>query len=146
MKKIGSCYVLIPLAILTLAGLPSTGRSDPDALVIIVQNGSAAFELNVNEVRRLFLKEKMRWNGGQKVFPIHAKPGSKARMLFQEKVLRMTQSEESAYWQNQKIKSGRTPPPEFNDIQKAVFSLKGSIGYCLYSEYKSGTSKIVLKL
>ena len=143
-SAVASVFAIVVLAVPTLR--PASIHSEPDSIVIIVNNSVGVTSLSEAEVRRFFLKEKERWGNGDKVFPLNAKPGAKVRALFQQKVLKMTATEEQAYWQDQKIKLGKTPPPEFINIPKAVFSLKGSIGYCLRSEHKAGTSKIVLTL
>lgn len=146
MKSIRFVFILTSFILLDSVVLPNTSQSEPDPLVIIVHNQVEVSELSESEVRRLFLKEKTRWKNGDRVFPINAKIGSKARALFQQKVLRMTAPAEREYWEEQKIRYGKTPPPEFSNIPKAIFSLRGSIGYCLRSEHKARTSKIVLTL
>ena len=145
MNKRNSALALL-IAFLGAIFLPSSGQSDTDTLVIITHKSVSVGHMTTAEIRRLFLKERMDWKSGERAFPINGKPGTKARMLFQEKVLSMSDNDETIYWQNQKIKRGLTPPPEFTNTQRAVFSLKGSISYCLKSEHKPGTSKIILTL
>ena len=72
--------------------------------------------------------------------------GHHGPVLFQERVLNMSDTAEKSYWQDEKIKRAVTPPPEFTNVQKAVFSLSGSIGYCLESEHKPGTNRVVFAL
>ena len=62
------------------------------------------------------------------------------------KVLGMDAAKETAYWQEQKIKKGHTPPPELSNTQKAVFSLKGSVSYCYRKDFKKGAAKVLLVL
>jgi hypothetical protein len=145
MNKGNSALALL-IAFLGAIFLPSSGQSDADTLVIITHKSVSVDHMTIAEVRRVFLKERTDWKNGERAFPINGKPGTKARMLFQKKVLNMSDNEETTYWQNQKIKRGLTPPPEFTNTQRAVFSLKGSLGYCLKSEHKPGASKIILTL
>lgn len=141
---------LATLALISFAALtiPSSGRADgdDDALLIIANNGVKESTITASEVKQIFLKQRASWRSGGKVTPINAKPGSPERAAFLKKVLGMNASEETSYWQDQKIKKGLTPPPEFANTPKAVFSLKGSIGYCLKSAYRPGTVKVLLTL
>jgi hypothetical protein len=127
---------------------PSEGRAnaDDDALLIIANKAVPENSISVAEVQRIFLKMRSSWPSGGKVIPVNAKPDTPERRAFQEKVLGMDANAELSYWQEQKVKRGATPPPEFSNAQRAVFSLKGGIGYCLKSSYYAGTTKILLKL
>ena len=104
---------------------PSQGNADNDPLLIIANKSVAQNTITQEEVRFIFLKERANWSGGGKAVPVNAKSGTARRKAFQSKVLGMDASEETAYWQKQKITRGATPPPEFADVQKAIFSLKG---------------------
>ena len=142
------CQKLLTFVIFTclVSIAPSMGHSDSDQIVIIVNIKSPIQSITTSELKRLFLKQRLNWGNGEKVFPINNKENSKTRQIFRQKVLDMTATEERTYWQMQKVKKGISPPPEFRNVQKAVFSLKGGIGYCLLSEHKPGTSRIILHL
>ena len=132
--------------ILGIFTVPLSGHSDPEQLVIIVNKQTPIHHITIAELKRLFLKQRQNWADGSRVLPINGKNDAKARSLFRARVLDMSETEEETYWQKQKVKKGRLPPPEFRNIQKAIFSLKGSIGYCLQSEHNPGTSRAILVL
>jgi hypothetical protein len=56
----------------------------------------------------------------------------------------MTLKQEESYWNDARIRKGVSMPAEFSAIQKAVFKIKGAIGYLYRSDYKKGVTKIVL--
>lgn len=143
-------WILIFSASLVLGGVfvlrPASGGADDTTLVIIAHPSVPVSRLSANEVRQIFLKERTNWPGGGKIVLMNAKSGSPERAAFQAKVLGMDDSAEKAYWQKQKIKKGLTPPPEISNTQRGVFSLQQSLSYCLKSQYKTGTSKVLLTL
>ena len=146
MKSLSVPITVFLFACCSTIFIPTSGQSDTEKLVIIVNRKTPIEHITVAEIKRLFLKQRHNWKSGDKAFPINGKNGSRARQLFLEKVLNMTESDEKTYWQDQKVKRGLSPPPSFSNVQKAVFSLKDSIGYCLSSEHKPGTSRVVLTL
>lgn len=128
----------------SLASLP--GKADKNTIVVFVNKNIAVDALSIDEVKRLFLKERMTMKDGTTAVPVNAKIGSALRKVFGEKVLGMNPSDEARYWQVQKIRRGVLPATEFNNTQKAVFTLKGGIGYCFESDYIATINKVVLKL
>jgi hypothetical protein len=140
---------LLPMLLLfcsLFVGMTSSSHATEDTIVIIAHNGVSDNSITIAEAKRIFLKERSHWKTGNKTFPINATSESEIRKIFQSKVLDMDNASEKAYWQKMKIKSGINPPPEFNDVQRVIFSLKDSIGYCFKSDHKSGTSKILLTI
>ena len=143
-------WILLFSASLLLCGAvllrPSPGEAGDNTLVIIANKSAPVSSITAAEVKQIFLKQRTNWPGGGKIVVMNAKSGSPARQAFQSKVLGMNGSTEKAFWQEQKIKKGVTPPPEISNTQKGVFSLKMSISYCLKSQYKAGTGKVLLSL
>ncbi len=58
-------------------------------------------------------------------------------------LLMITKAEEDNYWEDQKIRNNMEEPPKFRNVLKAVFHLKGSIGYVYRKDYKEGVVKIL---
>jgi hypothetical protein len=136
----------LALAIVTLTAVRSAPRADsPNDILIIANNSISASSISADELKAIFLKKKGSF-AGSKVVPINAKSGSALRKAFQSRVVEMDENLEANYWEQQKIKTGLTPPVEFAGTVKAVFSVKGSIGYCLRSEYREGVVKVLLVL
>jgi len=146
MKSAGISLILGVLLVFGIVLGPYSGNADEDTIVVFVHKGASVTNMTVAEIKRLFLKERMTLKDGTKAVPVNARSGSRLRQVFVRKVLGMDEAGEKIYWQEQKIKRGLTPPPEFNNTQKAVFSLKGGIGYCFKSEHIPNVNKMVLTL
>jgi hypothetical protein len=84
------------------------------------------------------------WSSGAKVVPLNVTNGSGLRDDFRARVLGMTSAQEQSYWQERKIKAGESTPSEFGDTLRAVFKLRGAIGYVYRSQFKEGTAKVLL--
>ncbi len=119
---------------------------DPNDILIVANRNVNVKAVTVEELRSLFLKKRVNWKGGKKAIPVNAPPKSDLRQAFQVKVLGMGRSDETSYWQKKKITSGITPPPEFRKMLKAVFSLKGSVGYVYRKDHIDNVVKVLLVL
>ena len=131
------------LALSVLQG-PLARAESPNDILIVANTASGGGSMSVSDVRDLFLKKRSSWGNGVKVAPLNAVEGSALRAVFRSKVLGMTGAEEQAYWQERKIKAGESVPPEFGDTLRAVFKLRGAIGYVLRSQFRAGTAKVLL--
>lgn len=126
-----------------------TGVADGGGLddILIVSNKSVDQKsISLAEVRSIFLKEKTRWKDGQKIIVLNAKRGSPLRKAFQDRLLSMEPEEEYAYWEEQKIRRQLSAPTEFANLLKAVFKLKGAIGYVYRHQYKEGVANVLMVL
>lgn len=103
-------------------------------------------KVSIDELRDYFLKKRLNWPSGRGVVPINAKSDSDLRAAFRRAVLEMTETEESRYWQDSKIKAGAKKPPELGNNLRAVFKIKGAISYVYRRDYKEGVVDIVLVL
>ncbi len=144
LPRLATASVVLAVVAFTVSGRAPRADS-PNDILIIANNSIAASSISADELKAIFLKKKGSF-AGSKVVPINAKSGSALRKAFQQRVVEMDESLEANYWEQQKIKTGLTPPVEFAGTVKAVFSVKGSIGYCLRSEYREGVVKVLLVL
>jgi ABC-type phosphate transport system substrate-binding protein len=125
--------------------LPTLARAESPKDILIVANAAAGVDkLSLADVRDMFLKKRASWPSGAKVVPVNVTDGSGLRNDFRAKVLGMSQSQEQSYWQERKIKAGESTPSEFGDSLRAVFKLRGAIGYVYRSQFKAGTAKVLL--
>ena len=132
------------MAICLTAGSPAPAES-PDDLLIVVNLRVKQTDLSVDLVRKMFLRERTVWPGTTaKVIPIHAKFSTPEKDAFLKRVIGMTAAQEQRFWENQKVRTGRTPPPAFSNQLKAVFSLNNAIGYIFRKNYKPNVSRILL--
>lgn len=134
---------LFAAILLAVTSTPAHAES-PDDILIVAHPGVDQSEIVPGEVRAIFLKKKTSWPSGDKIVPINAKPGTDLRKRFQEFIIEMDPSLEGAYWENQKIRYGMSPPAEFSIPLRAVFALKGSIGYVFRKDFKEGVAKVLL--
>jgi hypothetical protein len=140
------------VAIILVVGLGSlllprfAAADDPDDILIIANPSAQASGISLDDIRSIFLKKRANWPRGGNAVPINARKGSALRGEFVQRVLNMTLAEESNYWKDEQIKSGLTEPAEFSNVLKAVFKLRGSIGYVYRSEYREGVAKILYVL
>jgi ABC-type phosphate transport system substrate-binding protein len=142
------CYLLfgcVTAVLITAVPTSEVMAESPEDLLIIGNNSITASDISHEEVRAIFLKKKGTLKG-RKVVVINARDGSTLRAIFQSRVLRMTNEEEAAYWEELKVKKGLLKPTEISKTLKAVFSVKGSIGYCRRSQFKEGAAKILAVL
>ena len=136
--------IFLLLAGIALGAPGPAAAEDPRDLLIVVHRGVKTDTLNPDELRSIFRKLKTRWQGGGKIVPIHAKPGSSLRADFLRRVLNTNPTDEAAYWSDRKIRAGVSKPPEFSNPLKAVFNVNGSIGYVYRSDFKKGIAKVLL--
>ncbi len=123
---------------------PSPARAEsPNDILVITSKSTKIDKISIEELRTLFLKNRERYKNGDRAVPVNAPDGSSLRKRFVGKVLGMGVEQERAYWQKQKIMKGQSSPPTFSNICKAIFRLRGSIGYVLRSDYKN-VNKILL--
>ena len=137
--------LMLPSMALAQKSTPSMPLAQNPWDILIVANAAAgATKLSLADVRDMFLKKRTSWPGGTKVVPVNVTDGSGLRNDFRAKVLGMTSAQEKAYWQERKIKAGESTPSEFGDTLRAVFKLRGAIGYVYRSQFKEGTAKVLL--
>lgn len=151
-RRIKRLIRLVLSAVVALIGIiaaPSSisagGSNNPDDLIIIVNKSVKVDRLSLDEVRNYFLMTKVSWPGGEKAIVLNTKD-AKLRETFRRKVLSMNAAEEKRFWQDQMIRSGRQEPPQFGNILKAVFSLKGAIGYIYRKDLKGDIVTVALEI
>ena len=131
--------------LLILFSLPiSSPRAESQDDILIVANRSLKIDtISKEELKAIFLKKRSLWSTGEKAIPIHSK-NVKLREQFLLNVLNLNIDSEETYWQNEKIRSGDTPPPVIHNTLKAVFKLRGSVSYVYRSQYIENVAKILL--
>jgi len=136
-------FFLVVMVLLFFIG-PSAGADAPDDILVVANLSVEEKSIDLDNLRTIFLKKRKNWpNSGGKVVPVNARTGTDLRKRFLEKVLEMSAEEEQSYWENEKIKKGVSPPPEFVNNLKAVFHIKGSVTYIFRSQYRQRVSKIL---
>ncbi len=141
-------HLILGLTTATILALsPGHARADnPNDILIVANKGVSADSITIPELKAFYLKQKTRWKGGGRVVAVNAKEGNPLRAAFQKTLLGMSAAKEKSYWQDQKIRTGLTAPPEFGNLLKATFSLRGSVSYVFRKDYREGVVKILLVL
>ena len=124
---------------------PPAMAQNPDDILIVANRDVGVNSISMDELTALFLKQRQTWENGARAIPIHTKD-QKLKAKFLKVVLGTSISQNDAYWQEQKIKHGKLKPPEVSNMLKAVFNLKGSVGYIYRRQYIKEVSKILLEL
>lgn len=135
--------VIAILGIIIAPASLSAGGSNPNDLIIVVNKSVNLDRLSIDQVRNYFLKTKLSWPGGEKAIAINSRD-AKLREAFRNKVLFMNAVEEKRFWKDEMIRTGKQAPPEFGDPLKAVFRIKGAIGYVYRKDFSSKVAKTVL--
>lgn len=138
-----ACSAMLVGLLLPCPAVPDE-TGDPLDIIVIVNKSVKESRIEPHRVREFFLKIKKHWSGTDKVLVINA-ADKRLRGDFRKKVLKMSASEEDRYWQAQRVKANRTrsEPATFNNTMKAVFMLKGSIGYVYRKDYREGLVRVV---
>lgn len=129
-------------AVMLIPGVSSA--ESPDDILVIANKGVGEKSMSVAELKQIFLKKKSSWSNGDKIVAINAEDNSKVRKDFRKLVLDMTDTEESTYWEKQKIKQQIAAPKELQSRTKAVFKLKNAISYAYRSEVQKNIVKVLL--
>ena len=134
-------FIIVLLTGISISGMPATDSAN-DILVIV--NKSVEVEtLSIAELKQIFLKKKSSWPGGNPIVPINARVSEDIREEFREKVLDMSNTEESTYWETQKIRLQLSSPVEMGRTPKAVFKLKNAISYAYRRDVPTDVVKVV---
>jgi len=139
--------LLLLWALISLPGqivLAEMSGEDPKDILIVANRGVSVDEISLKQLKSIFLKTRASWKGGGKAVPIHARVGTEIRDDFVTQVLGLDHIGEQAYWQEVMVKAAVKPPPAFSNPLKAVFNLRGSVGYVYRADYRPGVVKILL--
>jgi len=140
-----SIYSIVFLLTCLLQAPGLAGDDEGPLDIIVVANKSVPRDrITLEELRDIFLRNKTRWGLNIKAVPIHAPARSQLRDLFTTKVLGMSPNAERLFFEKQKIQGGHAMPSAFPNTQKAVYSVKGSIGYVFRENHLSRVNKVLL--
>ena len=101
-------------------------------LAIISHPGYDGGELNITQVRNLFLGERKSFPNGIKAKPINHAVGSPDRKEFFSQVLSMAESSHGRHWKRKRATGSGDSPVEMNsyeEVLRSVSKTPGSISY-----------------
>ncbi len=132
---------------LAIVGAAEVAHAEsPDDILVIANKSVPQSKITAAELKLIFLKKKAVWAAGKNAVPVNAPAGSKLREEFRSRVLSMSASQAQRYWVEFKIRKGGSEPPTFSNMLKAIFKLKGSVGYIYRSQYREGVVKVLMVL
>ena len=144
MRRHSLVLALAAGAFLLAAVWTASAQSD---YVIIVHSDNPIASLSKEDVSRLFLKKKTRWDDDLVVDPVDLDDGSTVREGFSQDIHGRSVGSIKNYWQRQ-IFSGRAiPPPELandSDVIAHVEGHRGAIGYVARGNLGSGVKIVEL--
>lgn len=121
--------VLSVLCLFSLSLCLPTGNIRAEGSVKVVANTlGAEVNLNKQEVRNLFMGGVLTYKLQAIVLP----PENKTRILFNTKVIGLTESRIQSYWAQMQFSGRKTPPKELNDEQSIISYLlrnEGTVAY-----------------
>ena len=101
-------------------------------LVVIVNDSNPITVMSRSEVKKHYLKDKERWDFGQKVRPADCKYDDAVRNAFLSNVLGMTGIEIERFWIEQQYVKGGRPPATLDDdssVMRFVAKFDGAISF-----------------
>lgn len=121
--------LMVGITFTSLAGLPSATRPPDD--VVLIMRREPGEPVTPRTAARLFLKEKLFWHDGTRIFAVNLPANHQAREAFEKRVLKRSRRELLAFW-NEEHFNGVNPPVvlESEEAVKAfVRQVDGAVGY-----------------
>lgn len=131
-------------ALICASALCSTAQAEPAEDLLIIANRSLRVgQVSPAALKQIFLRQRTSLSG-TRIVPLNARPGTATRALFRARVLKMTPAEEARHWQALRIRGEERAPTSFRNTLKAVFKVRGAIGYVPRSKFRKGVARILL--
>jgi len=130
----GRAAALLAAAVLVRAGPADAQAREPrEDVAIVVNRTNPRDGLSLQELRRIFLGERGRWENGRRVVLVMREPGAPERSVMLRQVCRMSEREFRQHFL-QLLFIGQTPdlPRELvtsNGVVRFVVNVPGAIGY-----------------
>lgn len=136
---------LAMLFAVVLAALPASALAD---LYIVVNADNSIDALSVDQVERIFMLKTRRFENDVNIEPLAQPEGSRARDIFNSKVLKRNEQQLKYYWSRKMFSGGDRPPPIASgdsEIIEIIADKPGGIGYMLKPP-KNEKVKVVLTI
>ncbi len=143
-QRIPALFLALAVIIPAVMAMPVRAEDHPNDILVVVNRSVKIDTISKSQLRDIFLKRRKIWQLGQKVVPINAKAGLPIRQAFRNAILDFSKRDEDAFWQKQTIMTAEKEPVRFGHRLKAVFKLRGSVGYVYRYEYQKGVVKILM--
>lgn len=138
--------LLLSGLILAVLGVGVSRAQSTEGFQIVVHTSVDISALSRDEISKIFLKKRTKWDNGSAIEPVDQLPTSTVRERFSEAVHNRSASAIKSFWQKQ-IFSGRGVPPQErasdSEVLDLVRSTPGAIGYVSRGAAVSGGVKVV---
>ncbi len=126
-------FALVVMAALWMVLGASPAEAAGDPIVVIVNKSNPVENLSMEELKKLFLSDRSRWDTGKAVAPVILPPGTPERTAFLKMVCGMSDAEMSKYFM-QAAFTGKsaTPPKQVSSaaaLKAFVAESPGAIGF-----------------
>jgi ABC-type phosphate transport system substrate-binding protein len=133
MKKRWLTAILIGTTRVQIGSSPQSWALDGGPIVVIVNQANPVQNVSMDELRKIFLSDRNRWDTGKTIAPVIAGRGAAERAAFLKIVCGMRDAEFSKYFL-QAAFTGKdvTPPREVlsgRDVKSVVAGSPGAIGF-----------------
>jgi hypothetical protein len=116
------------LFLITLLGLASPHSKGANSIVVVANTQDTSITLSRQEIRNLFM-------GGVLSYDLRAialPPENQTRVLFNTKVVGLTESRIQSYWAQMRFTGRKTPPKELSSETLIIEYLQGHPGTVAY--------------
>lgn len=130
--------VALPVLLWVIA-TPAPVQAGGEPIVVIVNGSNPVENLSMNELKKIFLSERSRWDTGKSVAPVMAAAGAPERAPFLKVVCKMSDSDFGKYFlQAAFTGKNATPPKEVASgqaVKATVATSPGAIGFVQASDF-----------
>lgn len=133
--------------IFVLAYLGLTSLSYAEELVVIVNKANDITTLSKEDVKKIFLGKKKRFESGEKVKTADYRKGRSVRALFYRKIANKAVKDIDTYWYRLVFTGKGIPPKAFSssgDMIEYVSENENAIGYVKVSQLSTKIKKVLV--
>jgi ABC-type phosphate transport system substrate-binding protein len=119
-RRLGSALCGIAFALAATA----LRAAEPSLRVIV--HPSRAERLSLEDLRAIYLKQKLFWNDGQPIIAINREAGSAVRERFSETVFAQSSRRLARYWNQRYFEAGEFPPATLASEEAVIRFVAGN--------------------
>lgn len=123
----------------------SDASAEPPRIVVVVSDKNPLESLRMDELRRIFLRQKTQWKSGLSITVYERSVDQEIRHEFSERVLKKAPSTLKEYWMNLQLTRGLKPPKVLRSaklVKRYLQRVQGGIAY-LYADEVDDTVKVI---
>jgi ABC-type phosphate transport system substrate-binding protein len=124
--------IMLVASIVAALVLGASRRASAQDVIVIVNDAAPATSLTVDELGRVFQKERVRWANGLTLEPVDLADSHSARERFSRMVFGKSTAQVKSWWQTQVFAGRSVPPVELQTEAQVVEYVRlhaGAIAY-----------------